>query len=299
MPLQTTSPSPSRTRVSVRRLLVAILTLVLLAYGAAIVWLMTQETRLVFEAGRALGPARPAFAYEQIDIPRKDGARQFAWVMRAADAVAPWVLFLHGNDATIASRPNIAHYTRLRAVGAHVFAPEYRGFAGLDGVPSERGLIADARVAYDYLRTELGVPVEQLVIYGWSLGSAVAVALAADVPAAAVILEGAPASIVAIGEQRYPLFPVRMVIRNPFESIKRIDRVRAPILFLHSPEDVVVPIGEGRRLYEAAPGPKAFVEVRGGHVHASEVDAGAFFGAVRQFLADHRVLPSRAAAGAR
>lgn len=299
MPLQTTTPSASRTRVSVRRLLVAILTLVLLAYGAAIVWLMTQETRLVFEAGRPLGPARPAFAYEQIDIPRKDGARQFAWVMRAADAVAPWVLFLHGNDATIASRPNIAHYTRLRSVGAHVFAPEYRGFGGLDGVPSERGLIADARIAYDYLRMQLGAPVERIVIYGWSLGSAVAVALAADVPAAAVILEGAPASIVAIGEQRYPMFPIRMVIRNPFESIKRIDRVRAPLLFLHSREDVVVPIGEGRRLYEAARGAKRFVELRGGHVHASEVDADVFFRAVRQFLADHRVLPSRAAAAAR
>jgi dipeptidyl aminopeptidase/acylaminoacyl peptidase len=301
MPLQTTSSSaPRRDVATVRRILVGIFAVLLLAYGAAIVWLMTQETRLVFQAGQPLGPARPAFPYEQVNLPRDDGARQFAWVMKAADANAPWVLFLHGNDATIASRPNIAHYTRLHAVGTHVFAPEYRGFGGLDGIPTERGLIADARVAYDYLRTRLIVAPEQIVIYGWSLGSAVAVALAAEVPSAAVILEGAPASIVAIGQQRYPLFPIRMVIRNPFESIKRIDRVRAPILFLHSPEDVVVPIGEGRRLYEAAPAPKTFVEVRGGHVHASEVDANAFFAAVERFLMTHHILPSSAAAaGAR
>lgn len=295
MPFHITSSTTSRRRSTGRRLIVAILALVVLAYGAGIVWLMTQETRLLFQANRPLGPARPAFAYQQVDIPRDDGARQIGWVMKGASPDAPWVLFLHGNAATIASRPNIAHYARLHELGLHVLAPEYRGFGGLEGVPTERGVIADARAAYDYLRTTLRAPAERIVIFGWSLGSAVAVALAADAPAGAVILEGAPASIVAIGQQQYPLFPIRMVMRNPFESIRRIDRVRAPLLFLHSPEDVIVPIGEGRRLYDAAPQPKTFVEVRGGHVHASEIDAGAFYSAVRQFLAEHDVLSSAAA----
>ena len=91
-------------------------------------------------------------------------------------------------------------------------------------------------------------------MYGWSLGSAVAVRLASEVEQAAVILEGAPASIADIGQQQYPFFPIRLVMRSRFDSFERVDRIRAPILFLHSPEDEVIPIGEGRRLYDAARG---------------------------------------------
>jgi len=239
----------------------------------------------VFQAGRALGPTRPPFPYGQVDLPRKDGARQFAWVMRrgAADE-GPWVLFLHGNAATIASNVNISHYRQLRGLGLNIMAPEYRGFGGLDGHPTERALAEDARVAYDYLVVTRRIAPSRVVIYGWSLGSAVAVNLASRVEEAGLILEGAPASLVDIGQRQYPFFPVRLIMRNPFNSIQHIDRVNSPILFLHSPEDTVIPIEEGRRLFNAARGEKTFVEVRGGHVHASEVDTTAFDSAMRPFL---------------
>jgi fermentation-respiration switch protein FrsA (DUF1100 family) len=82
---------------------------------------------------------------------------------------------------------------------------------------------------------------------------------------------------------------MRLLMRNPFESISRIDRVRAPKLFLHSPEDAVIPISEGRRLFDAARGDKTFVEVRGGHVNATTVDTEHFYGAIRTFLAAHQL----------
>ena len=81
--------------------------------------------------------------------------------------------------------------------------------------------------------------------------------------------------------------------RKWLELPERVGRIRAPMLFLHSPEDAVIPISEGRRLYEAAPVAKQFVEVRGGHVYASEVDSTAFYAAVRSFLSDHALLPAR------
>ena len=93
----------------------------------------------------------------------------------------------------------------------------------------------------------------RIVVYGWSLGSAVAVDLVSRVDEAAVILEGAPASLVAIGARRYPYFPIRLLIRNPFESILKIGRIGSPVLFLHSPEDAVIPFEEGRKLFDAAP----------------------------------------------
>jgi hypothetical protein len=283
------------------RVIVALLLIAAMCYGGAVLYLVTQETTLVFQAGRTLGESRPSFPYEQVDIPRSDGARQFAWIMRTAPTDgAPWVLFLHGNAATIAARVNIAHYAELRNLGLNVIAPEYRGFGGLEGLPTESVLAADAQAGYDYVRNVLHIPASRLIIYGWSLGSAVAVNLAAGSDAAALILEGAPSSMIAIGQQQYPFFPVRLLMRNPFESIRKIDRVRVPILFLHSPEDAVIPIAEGRRLYQAAPGNKTFVEVRGGHVDATTVDAERFYGAIRSFLTAHRLLPSEdGASGAR
>lgn len=264
--------------------LIGCLVLIAVFYCAAALWLMVQETRLVFQAGATLPAGRPPFPYDQIDLPRADGARQFAWVMRQTKSDAgPWVLYLHGNAATIASKVNISHYRQLKALGLNVLAPEYRGFAGLEGVPTETALAADARAAYDYLRSR-SIPAGRIVIYGWSLGAAVAVGLASTVEERAVILEGAPASLVAIGARRYPFFPIRLLMKNRFEAINTVGRIQSPILFLHSPDDAVIPIAEGRRLFDAAQAPKTFVEVRGGHVYASEVDADHFFGSIAPFL---------------
>lgn len=274
-------------QITLKRALAAVLLLAVLAYGGAIVWLIANETRLVFRAVTELGDRRPSQPYELVNIPT---ARALLLPASGAADAKPWVIYLHGNDANIATRLNILHCEQLRALGLNVIAPEYRGFGGLSGVPTEAGLAEDAQQWYDYVRKQKQVEPRRIVIYGWSLGSAVAVTLASHVEEAAVILEGAPASIVAIGQQQYPFFPIRMVIRNPFESILRVGGIRAPMLFLHSPEDVVVPIAEGRRLFEAAAQPKQFVEVSGGHVYASEKDP-AFFPAVRAFLQTQRLLP--------
>jgi hypothetical protein len=280
-------PPPSAgDRRTLRRVLLAALMLVFLAYGAAALWLMSQETRLVFQAGRPLGPARPHPPFEQVELPRADGLTQFGWVLpNAADSARlPWVLYLHGNSATIASRANILRYERLRALGLNVLAPEYRGYAGLDGVPTERSLYTDARVGYDYLRTTRQVPASRIVVYGWSLGGAVAVNLASEVAQAGVILEGAPASLVGIGQEQYPLFPIRLLMRNPFDAVLRVGRITSPLLFIHSPEDAIVPFDQGRRLFDAARATKTFVEVHGGHIRAAELDGAVFFDAIRKFL---------------
>jgi fermentation-respiration switch protein FrsA (DUF1100 family) len=274
-----------------KRLLLGLVIVVIAAYAATLIWLVSHETTLVFEPQRPLGDLRPKMPLDIVQIDAESG-RLPAWIVRApADAASrPWVIYLHGNDANIATRLNILHYEQLAKLGLNVMAPEYRGYAGLEGIPTEDGLGRDARAAYDYLRHDAHVDPRRIVIYGWSLGSAVAVSLAAQVDESAVILEGAPASIVDIGAQRYPFFPIRWIIRNPFESIARISRVGSPILFLHSPEDTVVPIAEGRRLFAAAQPPKQFVEVAGGHVYASEKDPR-FFSAVSAFLRAHRLLP--------
>ena len=264
--------------------------LLIVVYLAAVAFIASQETRLVFAAGRPLGEARPAPPFEQVELDA-GGERLFAWAMRHADAQdAPWLLYLHGNAANVSSRVNILRYESLRRLGLNVLAPEYRGYGGLDGTPSEASLTVDAQAGYDYLRRTLHVPADRIVIFGWSLGSAVAVNLASRVEASAVVLEGAPASVADVGAEAYPWVPVRWIMRNPFDSILKVPAITAPMLFLHSPDDVVIPIAHGRRLFEAVRGPREFVQVRGGHVNAAAVDPVTFFGAIERFLVKHGLL---------
>jgi fermentation-respiration switch protein FrsA (DUF1100 family) len=282
-------------RITVTRVVAWLAALLVVAYLGAIVWLVVNETRLVFRADAPFDARRPTRPFVEIDERPENGSgppNARAWVIPAAGAAdaRTWVIYLHGNNATLASRMNVLHYEGLRALGVNVLAPEYRGFAGLTGVPTETGLAEDALHWYAYLCNQKHVDPRQIVIYGWSLGSAVAVTLASRVDEAAVVLEGAPASIVAIGQQRYPIFPVRLLIKNPFESIQRVGAIHSPMLFLHSPEDIVVPIGEGRRLFDAATAPKQFVEVSGGHVYASEQDPR-FFSLVQSFLRAQHLVP--------
>ena len=269
-----------------------------MGYAAAVMWLIGQEARLVFQAGSTLATGRPPFPYEQIDVPREDGAAQFAWAMPAENPAAPvWVLYLHGNA------------TQRRFAGEHRALPAaaqrrpqraragYRGFGGLAGSPTEASLQSDARAAYDYLRHTRRVPPHAIVLYGWSLGAAVAVDLASRLPPAAIILEGAPASLIDLTGRRYPFFPLRLFMRSSFDSIRKIGQIPAPVLFLHSTADEVIPVSEGRRLYDAARGAKTFVEVEGGHWSAIERSAPAFDGAIRSFLTTYGPRPLQRGGG--
>ena len=282
--------SQSSRRVGIVRVAVALAALIIIGYLAVIGYLVSNETSIVFHADVAAGSRQPAAPFEQITSRRDDGSTQLTWIMRrtAGADQAPWVVFLHGNGATVSSRLNILHYERLRALGVNVIAPEYRGYSGTGGVPTEAGVERDARSGYDYLVEMLHIPSSRIVIFGWSLGSAVAVDLASRVPSAGVILEGAPSSLVDVGRIRYPFIPIRLVMRNPFDSIAKIGGVKAPLLFLHSPEDAVVPIDEGRRLFAAAHDPKEFVQVEGGHVYAAERDPR-FFDYIRRFLMERQM----------
>ncbi len=132
--------------------------------------------------------------------------------------------------------------------------------------------------------TRCGVPPERIVLFGHSLGSAVAVELATRVPAAGLVLDGALMSVIARAQEVYPYVPVRWVARSRFASIERIGRVQLPKLFLHARRDDVVPIAHGRRLFDAAPPPKTFVALAGGHGDAFEADSAVYFGAIARFL---------------
>jgi fermentation-respiration switch protein FrsA (DUF1100 family) len=206
------------------------------------------------------------------------------------DSTGLWLLICHGNAGNLSEFDRPVHYAGLRRLGLNLLAFDYRGYGESEGVPTEAGLSQDADAAYRYLREQRGVPADRIIVFGHSLGSAVAVDLASRVPVGGLIVEGALTSVVERGQELYPYIPVRWIAGTRFASIDKIARVTVPKLFLHATGDEVIPLAHGRRLYQAASAPKTFVELQGGHGDAFDLDSANYFGSIERFL---RSLPSR------
>lgn len=154
-------------------------------------------------------------------------------------------------------------WQRMRQAGFGVLAISYRGYPGSTGSPTEAGLDLDARAAYDWLRTRYAV--RDIVIQGHSLGSGVAVKLATDVEARALLLEAPFTAAVDVAAERMPWLPVNLLMFDQFRSRDVIGRVRCPVLIVHGERDGVISVEQGQRLFDLAPRPKQFVRVANGN----------------------------------
>jgi uncharacterized protein len=265
------------------------LILLVVVYLGLLLLLRLNESRLIYFPGaqRRLipPPAELQLLVTRAAIRTDDGLTLAGWIIPASpDSTGYWLLICHGNAGNVSEFGRPALYAALRRLGLSLLAFDYRGYGESEGVPTETGLYKDADAAYRYLRDQLGVPAERIIIFGHSLGSTVAVDLASRVPSAGLILEGALTSVIERGQELYPYIPVRWIGRSRFASIEKISRVTVPKLFLHAKADDVVPLAHGRRLFEAAPPPKTFVELEGGHGDAFEVDSAVYFGSIRSFI---------------
>lgn len=270
--------------------LLRLLAVAAVCYLLVLLVLRLNESRLLYVpgAGRTLldPPAELALDVRKVTVTAADGVRLVSWAMPVESGAGFWLLICHGNAGNISEAGRPLHYAGLRALGLSLLAFDYRGYGESEGAPSEQGLYLDAEAAYHYLRDSLGVPAERIVIFGHSLGSAVAVELAGRVPAAGLVLDGALSSVVERAQELFPYAPVRWIAASRYPSIERVGRLTLPKLFLHARDDEVVPIAHGRRLYEAAAPPKRFVELRGTHGDAFGVDSAAYYGAIGRFMAE-------------
>jgi fermentation-respiration switch protein FrsA (DUF1100 family) len=270
--------------------LLRLLALVLAGYLVILVVLRLSESRLLYFPGsnRTLEDPPPELdlGVRRIELTGSDGVRLVSWAMPADSGSGYWLLICHGNAGNISEVGRPYHYAGLRALGLSLFAFDYRGYGESEGTPTEAGLYRDADAAYRYLRDSLAVPAERIVVFGHSLGSAVAVELVSRVPAAGLVLDGALISVIERAQEVFPYAPVRWIAASRYPSIERVGSLSLPKLFLHAREDEVIPYRHGRRLFEAAAEPKLFVPLRGGHGDAFEVDSAAYFGAIGRFVAE-------------
>ena len=152
--------------------------------------------------------------------------------------------------------------------------------------PSESGTYADAAGAYDYLVRARGVSADKIVVFGRSLGAAIATWLAAEREIGGLVLEAGFSSIRAMAKHYYPYFPSSLLVRIRYPNIERIAAIRCPVLIAHSPDDEIVPFAHGRALYDRAATPKTFVELRGGHNDAFIVTGAAYAIALNSFFTE-------------
>jgi uncharacterized protein len=249
-----------------RRMLGELLIPVAIAYGAVLVLVFLFQSHLVFYPGTGrevtLSPQTYGLRYESVEIGTADGETLHAWWVPAENARGV-VLFFHGNAGNISHRIDyLQMFNRLRYSTLII---DYRGYGKSTGSPSEEGTYRDAEAAWEHLRNVRLARPQDVVIAGESLGGAVGTWLAARTGPRAVLLFSTFTSVNDLGAQVYWFLPVRFLSRIGYNNLENQKRIRAPIFIAHSRDDEIVPYSHGRKLFEAAAEPKAFLEMRGGH----------------------------------
>jgi len=191
--------------------------------------------------------------FSDLRLKSADGTTIQAW-HKLAPAGRPTILYFHGNGGNLAGRAG--YFRRLADAGFGVLALSYRGYGASDGSPSEEGFYQDARALIAYAGRDLSLGPDKLIFYGESIGTGVAVQMATEVSLAALILQSPYSSITALAKDNYPWLPAGLLLKDRFDSLSKIGRVKAPLLLFHGELDRVVPVQYGRQLFAAAAEPK-------------------------------------------
>lgn len=236
--------------------------LALAGYAGVVALLYGAQRHLLYRppSVAAIAPAAAGLSgAEEVRLATSDGETAVAW-HAPPQPDRPVILFFGGNGDALPWR--VGRFAKIAAGGDGLLALSYRGYFGSTGRPSEPGLIRDAEAAYAFAAARYGA--ERIVLWGVSLGTGLAVALASERPVGKLVLEAPFTSVADIAAAAFPFVPVRLLLKDQFRSDERIGRIAAPLLVMHGDRDDVVPIRFGERLFALAPAPKQFVRLTGG-----------------------------------
>ena len=234
---------------------IILLAAILLGVPAA-AWL--AQERLIFFPQPIVSTAYLTAEAKPLEIVAADGARLRGWMRAAKGLPAPVVLYFGGNAEEVSGTLGDARWPRDWTV----VALNYRGYGASEGAPGEAALVADAQVIFDAIAARPDVDARRIVALGRSLGTGVAVKLAAARPLAGLILVSPYDSLVALGRTHYPWLPVSMLLRHRFDSAVDARNLQVPLLAIVAASDSIIPHERSRALYDAWAGPKSWVVVR-------------------------------------
>ncbi|MDT8364622.1 MAG: alpha/beta hydrolase [Nitrosomonas sp.] len=207
-------------------------------------------------------PAAWGLSHEDVTLVTTDGTTLHGWWLPHPYPRAS-LLFLHGNGGNIAYR--LQKLQLFHQLGLSILIIDYQGYGRSEGNPDEQGTYLNARAAWDFLIQKKGTATEKIIIYGESLGGAIAAWLTNQVQAGALIVESSFTSIRDMGKYYYPFLPVDTITRIHYPTRDYLQTVTQPVLIIHSPTDEIVPYQMGRQLFELANPPKTFLEIQGTH----------------------------------
>ena len=228
--------------------------------GLAALMYLAQRALMYFPETVRTAPAAAGLPQaEEVVLDTADGEKVIVWHI-APRGERPVVLYFHGNGGALQHR--VPRFHKLAADGVGLVALSYRGYAGSSGKPTEAGLINDARAAYDFAASRY--PAARIALWGESLGTGVAIALAAEKPVGKLLLQAPFTSAVDLASGAYWFLPVRALMKDQFRSDQCVGKVTVLVLVLYGESDTVVPIRYGERLFEMIAAPKRFVRIPGG-----------------------------------
>jgi fermentation-respiration switch protein FrsA (DUF1100 family) len=254
---------------------------VVLLYGGLVALLyVAQRSLQYFPERQHMTPSASGLPEaEEAVLDTVDGERVIVWHVPPRGA-QPVFLYFHGNGGSLRWRDE--RFRALIADGSGLVALSYRGYGGSSGRPTETGLTEDAATAYSF--AVAGHPAERIVLWGESLGSALAIALAAEKPVGRLVLEAPFTSAAGVAAVHLWFVPVRMIMKDQYRSDLRVGNVTAPVLVVHGENDAIVPVTLGERLYDLIRAPKRFVRITGAGHNDLGVRAVA---AAKRFIAEH------------
>lgn len=263
------------------------------AYAALLLVLYLGQESLLYLPGipgRELvaSPADIGLPHEEVWLQTADGVALHGWYL-PAPAARGTLLFFHGNAGNISHRLDSLHI--FHRLGLNVLIFDYRGYGQSEGRPSEEGTQQDALAAWDHLVSVRGEAPERIVLFGRSLGAALAAWLAAQERPGALILESGFISVPELAAELYWWLPARRLARLQYNTRDALAVARSPVLVVHSPQDEIIPYHHGLALYHAAHPPKTLLELRGGHNSGFLLSGGAYVQGLDAFLSAHLVAP--------
>ena len=255
----------------------------LLVPTAFFMWACALEERLIFYPDKTIyqTPGRAGLIFDDVYFAARDGVRLNGWYVPYPNAQRT-LLWFHGNAGNISHRVQNIRLLHDN-VRINVFIFDYRGYGRSQGKISEAGTYLDGIAAVDFLRERYQVQPQDLVMFGRSLGAAVAAEIATQVAGRALILESPFVSVAAMAREVFPLLPLGPLLSIQYNTLEKVQRVKSPILVLHGDRDEVVPFSQGRKVFAAAAEPKRFFTIRGaGHNDTYLVGGDAYFAALRE-----------------
>ncbi|MDD2714403.1 MAG: alpha/beta hydrolase [Candidatus Wallbacteria bacterium] len=283
-------------KISIKRIIRSIVEIIVVTYLISACFLYFFQDKLLFLTTREMYSTTPAIhgiEYKDVYFKTKDGLKLHGWFI-TGKSENPYLLFCHGNAENVSGLLESA--LQFYQLGLNVLFFDYRCYGKSEGKTiSETGTYLDAEAAWDFMVNELKIPSDKIIIFGRSLGGAVATKLASERTCEALIVESGFYSATERAAELYKWYPIKWMIRNPYESGKNLRSIKCPVLIIHSPDDEIIPFHHGQELFAAANEPKRFLTLKGDHNNGYWIYQEIYLAGIKQFLVEFNLMNFRAA----